>query len=291
MKQHKVQLSPGMPAMDPAHFAWARIGDENTRKIIFEAMEKNNRSLKKASLLICNTSNVLEKASLHYFPEILAIGPLLASNRVGKAMGSLWSEDSDCLAWLDKQAPQSVVYVAFGSFTIFDQIQFHELAMGLELSNKPFLWVVRPDNNNNNDDPKGLGLGLGRGRVVSWAPQQDVLKHPSVACFLSHCGWNSTMEGISNGLPFLCWPYFADQFLNQSYICDTWKVGLGFNPNKDGIIERGEIKNKVDQLLGTDSKFRARALELKSRILVEKDKEDGQNFIRLINLIKYQKKN
>lgn len=302
MKQHKVQLAPGMPAMDPAQFAWVCIGDENTRKKIFDVMEKNNRSLKKADLLICNTTNVLEEATLNSFPEILPIGPLLARNRLGKAIGCLWSEDSDCLAWLDEQPPQSVIYVAFGSFTIFDQIQFHELAVGLELTNRPFLWVVRPESTEETDyndaypnpNPNQTGLGsktLGHGRLVSWAPQQDVLKHPSVACFLSHCGWNSTMEGISNGLPFLCWPYFADQFLNRSYICDIWKVGLGFNPNKKGIIERGEIKNKVDQLFSSDAKFRERALELKSSILEEKEdwSSSCKNFIDLINWIKSQK--
>ncbi|PRQ53398.1 putative hexosyltransferase [Rosa chinensis] len=56
--------------------------------------------------------------------------------------------------------------------------------------------------------------------MVGWAPQQKVLVHPSIACFLSHCGRNSILEGLSNGVSFLCWPYFVDQFLNKSYVCD-----------------------------------------------------------------------
>ncbi|KAI8029976.1 Cinnamate beta-D-glucosyltransferase [Camellia lanceoleosa] len=100
----------------------------------------------------------------------------------------------------------SVIYVAFGSFIVFDQIQFQELALGLEVTNKPFLWVVRPDLTDDNNDayPKGfIERAATRGRMVGWAPQQKVLGHPSVACFLSHCGWNSTMESLSNGIPFL----------------------------------------------------------------------------------------
>lgn len=89
--------------------------------------------------------------------------------------------------------------------------------------------------------------------------------HPSVACFLSPCGWNSTTEGKSNGVPFLCWPYFGDQFCNQSYICDIWKVGLGSNQDESGIIRQGEIKNKVEQLLG-DETYKARALDLKEKV-------------------------
>ncbi|GFY86982.1 UDP-Glycosyltransferase superfamily protein [Actinidia rufa] len=194
-------------------------------------------------------------------------GPLLASNRLGKSAGYFWLEDSTCLQWLDQQPAHSVIYVAFGSFTVFDRNQFQELALGLELTNRPFLWVARPDITEGTDDPYPKGFKdrtAKHGRMVGWAPQQMVLSHPSIACFITHCGWNSTVEGISNGTPFLCWPYFADQFFNQSYICDVWKVGLGFNRDESGIIKQAEIKDKVEQLL-CDKTFRARALHLKEK--------------------------
>lgn len=74
---------------------------------------------------------------------------------------------------------------------------------------------------------KSIKVRIGqRGRIVGWAPQQAVLNHPAIGCFVSHCGWNCTMEGVSFGVPFLCWPYFTDQFPNQTYICEVWKVGL-----------------------------------------------------------------
>ncbi|KAK9118928.1 hypothetical protein Scep_017021 [Stephania cephalantha] len=78
--------------------------------------------------------------------------------------------------------------------------------------------------------------------MVRWAPQYDVLTHPSIACFLTHCGWNSTTEGLSASVPLLCWPYFGDQFINQSYICDVWKVALRLNPAESGLISRDDIK-------------------------------------------------
>nr|GEY05287.1 UDP-glycosyltransferase 83A1-like [Tanacetum cinerariifolium] len=95
-----------------------------------------------------------------------------------------------------------VIYVAFGSFAILNQPQFEELALGLELTNKPFLWVVRPGTSGSTEYvyPSGYMERIGTIRkIVSWAPQQEVLNHPSVACFMSHYGWNSTMEGVSNG--------------------------------------------------------------------------------------------
>lgn len=105
-----------------------------------------------------------------------------------------------------------------------------------------------------------------RGKMVGWAPQQKVLSHPSVACFLSHCGWNSTMEGVCNGVPFLCWPYFADQFLNQGYIAEYWRVGLSLDKDESGIVRRGEIAKKVELLL-SDESYKTRVLNLRSKTM------------------------
>ncbi|KAJ0785872.1 putative 2,4-dihydroxy-7-methoxy-2H-1,4-benzoxazin-3(4H)-one 2-D-glucosyltransferase [Helianthus annuus] len=90
-----------------------------------------------------------------------------------------------CLEWLDQQPACSVVYVAFGSFTIFNQTQFQEVALDLELTNRPFLWVVRPGLTKETCDmyPDGYTDRIGtRGKIVSWAPQQAVLALPSIAC-------------------------------------------------------------------------------------------------------------
>ena len=155
----------------------------------------------------------------------MPIGPLPASNRPGNSAANFWPEDQTCLEWLNQQPPCSVIYAAFDSHTMYNQTQFQELALGLELSNMPFLWVVRPDSTSDGKNDaylKGFQDRMGnRGRIVGWAPQRKVLGHPSVACFVSHCGWNSTVDGVTNGVPFLCWPYFADQFLNGTYICDV----------------------------------------------------------------------
>jgi UDP:flavonoid glycosyltransferase YjiC (YdhE family) len=122
---------------------------------------------------------------------------------------------------------------------------------------------------------------------VGWAAQQKILSHPSVACFISHCGWNSAMEGVSNGIPFLCWPYFADQFLNQSYICDVWKVGLRLERDESGIISRGEIESKVEQLLGNEM-LKATALDLKN-IVKTSVKEGGGSNNNLKNFVEWMK--
>ncbi|KAH1076182.1 hypothetical protein GYH30_051878 [Glycine max] len=138
-----------------------------------------------------------------------------------------------------------VLYVTFGSFTHFDQNQFHELALGLDLTNRPFLWVNKLEYPN-----EFLGT---KGNIVGWAPQQKVLSHPAIACFATHCGWNSIMEGLSNGVLLLCWPYFADQLYNKTHICDELKVGLGFEKDKNGLVSREEFKMKVDQFFNDEN--------------------------------------
>ncbi|KAM7506837.1 hypothetical protein LguiA_017290 [Lonicera macranthoides] len=290
VKKQMLELAPNMPIMNSADFVWARMGSLGMQKIIFRDMVKNNTRVKLAEWLICNSTYELEAGAFDLAPHIVPIGPLLASNRLGNSSGYFWPEDSSCLTWLDQQPDRSVMYVAFGSTGVFNKTQFEELAMGLELTNRPFLWVVRPsvENEANEAYPEGfLERVAARGKMVSWVAQQKVLSHRSIACFMSHCGWNSTVEGICNGVPFLCWPYFADQFTNETYICDVWKVGLGFKKDEKGIITREEILNKAERLLG-DHEFAERASNFKGTI-TSSIKEGGSTYENLSNFVEWIK--
>ncbi|KAL4582003.1 hypothetical protein LXL04_006540 [Taraxacum kok-saghyz] len=261
MKKQIVQLSPTMPAMSSSDFTWLSIGEKKTQQDLFDLMLKGNKFMKLAEHIVCNSAYELETTTFNSFPEILPIGPL-ASNKVANQIGHFWKEDLTCLTWLDQQPLGSVIYVAFGSVTMFDRRQFDELALGLEMTNRPFLWVVREDMKN-----KVFINGTNnRRKIVGWAPQQKVLNHPSMGCFVSHCGWNSVLEGVSSGLPFLCWSYVADQFINQMYICNVWKNGLEFDRDECGIISREEIKNKIEKLL-EDDEWKVRAIDLKEKVV------------------------
>lgn len=111
-----------------------------------------------------------------------------------------------------------------------------------------------------------------------------VLAHPPVACFMSHCGWNSTMEGICNGVPFLCWPFFGDQMHNENYICNVWKVGIGFNRDERPLITGKEIKTKLEELL-ENGKYKAKVLDLKERV-TNCIKEGGSSHNNLKHFVK-----
>ncbi|KAF6165129.1 hypothetical protein GIB67_000713 [Kingdonia uniflora] len=281
-KNMTITLSPSMPTVNTADFLWNSFGNLSLQHKVFHSILRYNEISKLADWFVCNSFNELEPAGINLVPNLLPIGPLLPSNQ----LGHLWREDSTCLNWLSQQAPGSVIYVAFGSFTIFNENQFHELALGLQLLGRPFLWVVRLDVTGGLGPtyPDGFQDRVAHlGKIVDWAPQQKVLAHPSIACFLTHCGWNSTIEGVSMGVPLICWPYFADQFFNRSYITDVWRVGLELNPDETEIVRRDEIKEKVDQLLG-DKVMKENSLRLKDMAIhsVAKDGSSWKNMEKFV---------
>ena len=147
----RIRISPSMPEMDPEDFFWLNMG-VNGKKLL-KYLLHYAPSLHLTQWWLCNTSHELESGTLLFLPKIIPIGPVLRSNgnddnksAITKPMGQFWKEDHSCMSWLDEQADGSVLYAAFGSITLFDQNQFNELALGLDLTNRPFLWVIREDN-------------------------------------------------------------------------------------------------------------------------------------------------
>ncbi|KAL8518398.1 hypothetical protein ACS0TY_009690 [Phlomoides rotata] len=279
-----VSLSDDIPAWGEDEFGWSFPSNPRAQEMFVAAGGQRiyQEKINKCKWVLCNTCYELEPSGCNLNPNFLPIGPLLDATKSHPGSGNFYPEDASCLAWLDTKPPGSVIYVSFGSVAVLTQVQLDELALGLELSGRDFLWVVRPDfaNGSRAVYPDGfLERVSGNGMIVGWAPQERVLSHPSVACFLSHCGWNSTLEGLSIGVPFLCWPYFADQFHNQKYICDKWKTGLRISPDKNGIRSRHEIKKKIDMLFYNDD-LKANALVMKETC-AESLNEGGSSFKNL----------
>ncbi|KAF6166999.1 hypothetical protein GIB67_030692, partial [Kingdonia uniflora] len=149
--------------------------------------------------------------------------------------------DRSCLTWLDLQQLKSVLYVSFGSIAVVTAKQLLEFWYGIVNSDKPFLWVMRPDSIiGEHQILEELILATKeRGCMVDWSPQEEVLAHSFIGGFLTHSGWNSTLEAITAGVPMLCWPYFTDQQINSRYLDEVWKIGLDMQDMCDrSLIER-----------------------------------------------------
>jgi UDP-glucose:(indol-3-yl)acetate beta-D-glucosyltransferase len=163
------------------------------------------------------------------------------------------AEDA-CIKWLDTKPPCSVAYVSFGSFASVDAAQTEELARGLIAAGKPFLWVVRATEEA--QLPRHLldaATASGAALMVRWSPQLDVLAHRAVGCFVTHCGWNSTLEALGFGVPMVALPIWTDQPINAWLIEAAW--GVGVRARRDaasGIFLRDEIESCVRAVMNDD---------------------------------------
>ncbi|CAL5028797.1 unnamed protein product [Urochloa decumbens] len=242
--------------------------------------------------LIINTVEAIEAVDLDKIREdmcvpVFAVGPLNKFTPLVKSSLYQLQQDHRCLDWLDTQAPGSVVYVSFGSLAAMDPHEFVELAWGLAGSKRPFIWVVRPSlirGFESGDLPDGFWDEVGdRGRIVDWAPQDEVLAHPAVGAFLTHNGWNSTMEAVSEGVPMISRPFLGDQYGNAMFVCHVWRVGVELEVENQ--LERGKIQDAIEKLMGNKEgkEIRERITNLKET--AEKSiKDSGPSHTALLNL-------
>ncbi|KAI3803730.1 hypothetical protein L1987_31891 [Smallanthus sonchifolius] len=204
------------------------------------------KNLSKNFCVLMETFEELEGDLINYMSQVCpirAIGPLFKNPLLetsSSISGDLIKAD-DCLEWLDSKPDSSVVYISFGSVVSLSQEQVSEMAYGVLNSGVSFLWVTRAGATSTGESgkfPEGFMEEAGeRGMVVQWSPQAQVLTHPAVSCFVSHCGWNSTMEALSSGVPVVAFPHWGDQVTDAKYLADEWKVGIR--------MCRGEAEGRV----------------------------------------------
>ncbi|CAN1795773.1 UDP-glycosyltransferase 83A1 [Linum perenne] len=285
--QLSISICDEIPAWKRNELTWSCRIDQLQYFLFKHAYLKPSQYLSLFDCVILNSFHELEPSAFQLYPNFLPIGPLVTNSHDSNLPGSFWSPDRTCLAWLDKHPPKSVIYVAFGSIVFFPQQQFEELATGLEMTGRPFLWVVRTNfvEGSGQEFLDGfLERVANRGKIVEWTNQEEVLSHPSTGCFMSHCGWNSTLDGVWSGVPFLCWPYFADQFHNRDSICESWKVGLKVDAEDEtGLITRSEIANKVEQLFN-DETVKGNAIRLRETA-IKSVNEGGSSYHNLLSFI------
>ncbi|KAH6769153.1 hypothetical protein C2S51_014489 [Perilla frutescens var. frutescens] len=238
-------LVKGIPGMEgflrrrdlPSFFRAYDVNDP-----FLQGLAAGMRQTVRVKVAIFNTFEDLEGPIVSHmltkFPRIYTIGPIheqLKSRLIEKnaeasiIAGNLWAEDRSCIDWLNAQPPRSVIYVSFGSVTVVTREQLLEFWHGLVNSSQRFLWAMRPDSVAGNDGGDRILAELMKGNeengyMVEWAPQEEVLNHPAVGGFLTHSGWNSTLESIAAGVPMICWPYFGDQMVNSRLVSEVWNT-------------------------------------------------------------------
>ncbi|KAI5325762.1 hypothetical protein L3X38_034836 [Prunus dulcis] len=252
---------------------------------------------RRASALILDTVYELDASCLSHmalmFPKIYTLGPLHALlnaqiGNVSKSLashGGLWKSDPNCMTWLNSQPSRSVIYVSFGTLVNLTRAQMIEFWYGLVNSGHPFMWVIRSDIiYGAHQIPAELEIGTKeRGYIVEWVSQEEVLAHKAVGGFLTHSGWNSTLESIVAGLPMICWPNLGDHYIISRTVSQKWKIGLQLNENCD----RCNIETMIQTLMGPKREEIQISMDTISKLARDSVVKGGSSHNNLEQLIEY----
>ncbi|RDY05043.1 Scopoletin glucosyltransferase, partial [Mucuna pruriens] len=257
--------------------------------------------------VVVNSFYELEKDYADHYMKKLGrkawhIGPLSLCNKNKEEKTYRGKEasidENECLKWLDTKNPNSVVYVCFGSIANFPDSQLREIAMGLEASGQQFVWVVRKRGNDGEKGEEWLPDGFekrieGKGLIIrGWAPQVLILEHEAIGAFVTHCGWNSTLEGVAAGVPMITWPLGAEQFYNEKLVTEVLKIGVpvgaktwGFFTG-DGSVKWDAVEKAVKMVLAEEEaeamRNRAKLLKQMARLAVEEGGSSDSNLDALV---------
>ncbi|XP_037475429.1 UDP-glucosyltransferase UGT13248-like [Triticum dicoccoides] len=164
-----------------------------------------------------------------------------------------FGSDAPCMDWLEKQSISSVVLVSYGTFSNNDATQLEELGNGLCNCGKSFLWVVRSNEAHKLSEELRKSCEK-NGLIVSWCPQLEVLAHKAIGCFVTHCGWNSTLEAVVCGIPLVGILHWADQPTIAKYVESAWGMGVRVQKSESGSLRSAEVERCIRDVMDGERK-------------------------------------
>ncbi|KAK2351760.1 UDP-glycosyltransferase 74G1 [Trifolium repens] len=218
-------------------------------------------NIDQADWILCNSFYELDEEVADWimkiWPNFRNIGPSIPSMFLDERIkydedygATQFKSEEYCMEWLNDKPKGSVVYVSFGSLASINEEQLEEVACSLKECGNYFLWVVIPSEVNKL--PKHFEKKSHKGLVVTWCSQLKVLAHESIGCFVTHCGWNSTLEAISLGVPIVAVPQWSDQATNAKFIVDVWKIGIRAPMDELKIVRRDGMKKCILEIMESE---------------------------------------
>ncbi|KAL2481335.1 UDP-glycosyltransferase 73C4 [Abeliophyllum distichum] len=211
--------------------------------------------------------------------NVWCIGPVSLCNKEFSEKSNRGSkasiDENFCIKWLDSMKPNSVIYACFGS-----------LCQDTIIQQKSKKWL---------SEERFQERVEGRGLIIrGWAPQVLILSHPSVGGFLTHCGWNSTLEGVSAGVPMITWPMFAEQFYNENFIINVLEIGVRIgvkvrmkSAEEEAMVKRDSVNKAIEKVMGEgeEAKRRRERARKLGKKAVEAMEEGGSSYKNITLLI------
>ncbi|OVA19026.1 UDP-glucuronosyl/UDP-glucosyltransferase [Macleaya cordata] len=308
-------LVPGLP--DKIEMTMSQLPDHSKVTPEFaELLDRIRDSVLRSYGDLINSFYELESNYADHYRKVMErrawhIGPVSLRNRntIDKAQRGKKSsiDDHYVLSWLDSKKPNSVLYICFGSVCRFSNDQLFEIAMGLEDSGFSFVWVVKALKKDEKQRilPQGFEERMeGKGLIIrDWGPQVLILDHPAVGGFMTHCGWNSILEGVSAGVPMITWPVFGEQFYNEKFVTQVLKNGIQVGVEdwnfwidaKNVSVNKEQIEQVVTQLMGEaedaeEMRRRAKQLSEMAKSAVEVGGSSYADLTALIEELKMHRK-
>ncbi|KAI3898975.1 hypothetical protein MKW92_033199 [Papaver armeniacum] len=284
-----------IPGITPTRLSdMPTIFDGTGRKVFGRVMEAFEL-VRKAQCVLFTSFHELEAQVVETLMSVLpfpvySIGPSIPQENAQVPYSDNGSKQDYYLKWLDAQPKSSVLYVSLGSFLSVSKEQMEEILAGLHDSGVRYLLISRGDTSGQECTLSDEEMKSTRSLVVPWCDQLRVLCHASVGGFWTHCGWNSTLEGVYSGVPMLTFPIFFDQIRNRRLIVDDWKVGMKVT-GADKLVTRHEIAKIVKEFMDLDdgnekcNDMRRRSNELKESC-IKALAEGGSSHINLDAFIK-----
>ncbi|CAN6357590.1 unnamed protein product [Urochloa humidicola] len=212
--------------------------------------------------VLVNTFDELEASVIREMKkhlDVFAVGPMVGSSM--EARIHLFKHDNvdekRYMEWLQAHLEKSVVYVPFGSVTKSTKQQMDEIIGGLGQCGRPYLLVVRKDGLEGDDSHHNFEDTQSQGMVVEWCNQLKVLSYSAIGCFVSHCGWNSTIEAVVSGVPIIGVPNMFDQPTNIYLIEEEWEIGIKGERDSDGVVTGTELARCIELVMGESRKAMA----------------------------------
>eukprot|EP00884_Botryococcus_braunii_P013647 jgi/Botrbrau1/22283/Bobra.0138s0036.1 len=160
---------------------------------------------------------------------------------------------------MDKST-RGVILVSMGTLIVVPDDQI--VAMGRALSRIPadVIWRIS-SKQMSREAVNALNLGSNI-KVVDWMPQKDILAHPNLRVFVSHCGHNSVLEAAWYGKPIVGVPGAGDQPSNALKVEDD---GWGLAGTSAFEFDENVFHDALNRVM-TEPHFAEKAARLSRRM-------------------------
>lgn len=205
--------------------------------------------------VLVNSFEDLEHDALKSIEKInlLAVGPIIQSAFLDGKHD--YNNSRKHVDWLNSKGESSVIYVSFGTLITLPKSETEEIAKGLIKSGRPFMWVLKKNEDEKEEEKLSCMDKLEeQGLIVPWCSQIEVLSHKALGCFVTHCGWNSTLETLASGVPVVAYPKWTDQGTIAKMIEDVWKTGVRVNGSEQGNVDCDDIYGCLETVMGGGEK-------------------------------------